>query len=133
MVTPQMEDMDEALLEDSKPLIANGTQLVPAASHRFAKNAQPDIYVEVYNPLLASGKVQVGIQVDIVERKTNSTIYSTGMTSINQFTHAGNPLVPLIFKLPMDKFPPGDYRMEVRGGDSQGNASPVRSTDFSLE
>jgi len=133
MITPQADDMDQALLEDTKPLIANGTQLVPAANHRFAKNRQPDIYVEVYNPLLTTGNVKVGIQVDIVERKTNSTIYSTGMTPINQFAHAGNPWVPLIFKLPMDKFPPGDYRMDVRGGDSQGNASPLRSTDFSLE
>jgi VWFA-related protein len=133
MVTPQAEDMDVALLENAKPLIANGTQLVPAASHRFSKSMQPDIYVEVYNPLLATGKVQVGIRVDIVERKSNSTIYSTGMTPINQYAHAGSSLVPLIFKLPMDKFPSGDYRMEVRGGDSQGNVPPVRSTDFSLD
>jgi hypothetical protein len=37
------------------------------------------------------------------------------------------------FKLPIDQLQVGDYRLEVRGRDSNGNASPVRSADFSIE
>jgi VWFA-related protein len=133
MVTPQTQDMDEALLENTKPLVANGVQVVPSASNRFAQNMQPDFYLEVYNPLLTTGKVQVGIRVNIVDRKTQRTIFSSGITPINQFAHAGNPLVALNFKLPISGLPPGDYRMEVQGGDSAGNVSPVRSADFSIE
>lgn len=89
--------------------------------------------MEVYNPLLTTGRVQVGIQVNIVDRKTQRPVYSSGMTPINQFAHPGNPLVPLNFKLPIETLSPGDYRMEVRGGDSDGNVSPVRRADFSIE
>lgn len=40
-LTPQAADMDESLLENTKPLIANGIQVVPSASNRFARVRGP--------------------------------------------------------------------------------------------
>jgi hypothetical protein len=89
--------------------------------------------VEIYDPILESGNPQIGILFDIVDRKTNQKVYSSNTISLNENIHPGNPLVPAIFKLPIDKLPPGDYRIEIQGRDSPGNTSPVRTGDFSVE
>jgi hypothetical protein len=132
-LAPRTEDIDEGLLENTKPLIAAGVQIVPSAGNRFTKNVPPIVYLEVYDPSLKSGDVRVGVQYKIVEPKTQSTVYTSGTTLINQYAREGNPLVPVGFRLPIDNFPPGDYRVEFWGRDSAGNTSAVRSGDFSIE
>ena len=52
---------------------------------------------------------------------------------IDELVQRGNPLVPVGLKLPIDQLQAGDYRLEIRGRDSMGNASPVRSADFTVE
>jgi VWFA-related protein len=126
-------DIDQKLIEGSVPMVANGLQVVPSSNSRFKKNMEPVVYVEVYDPLLESGNPQMGILFDIVNQKTKEKVYSSSTLPINENVHPGNPLVPAIFKLPMDKLPPGDYRIEIRGRDSAGNATPVRTGDFSIE
>ena len=126
-------DIDEGLIEGSAPMVANGMQVVPSSKNRFKKDMNPVVYVEVYDPLLESGNLQIGILFDIMDRKTKEKVYSSSTLPINENVHPGNPLVPAIFKLPMDKLPPGDYRIEIRGRDSAGNATPVRTGDFSIE
>jgi VWFA-related protein len=126
-------DIDQSLIEGSAPMVANDMQAVPSSNNRFKKDAQPVVYVEVYDPILESSNPQIGILFDIVDRKTNQKVYSSNTISLHENIHPGNPLVPAIFKLPMDKLPPGDYRIEIQGRDSPGNTSPVRTGDFSVE
>ena len=45
-------NMDAALLEERTPLVFKGMELVPSTSHRFAKSAEPVVYVEVFDPAL---------------------------------------------------------------------------------
>jgi len=132
-LTPQTEDMDEALLENSKPLVANGMQVVPSASNRFAKNAQPVVYVEVYDPLLKASPLQVGILFKIVDRSTNHLLYSSNTIPIRQPLRPGSPLIPVSFNLPIDQLPAGHYEIEVWARDSDGNMSAVKGSDFSVE
>jgi VWFA-related protein len=126
-------DIDQGLIEGSAPMVANGMQVVPSSSNHFRKDAQPVVYVEVYDPLLESSQPQMGILFDIVNRKTNQKVYSSNTLPLNEYVHQGNPLVPVIFKLPMDKLPAGDYTTEIWARDSAGNVSPVRTGDFSIE
>jgi VWFA-related protein len=126
-------NMDEALLEERTPLVFKGMQVVPSPNNRFGKSAQPVCYVEVYDPVLRQSMPSVGILFDIVDRKTNQQVFSSNTTLINDFVQRGNPLVPVGFNLPITKLQAGDYRIEIRGRDSNGNASPVRSADFTVE
>ena len=132
MLTPQVADMDESLLENTKPLIANGEEVVPSATNRFAKDSKPVAYVELYDPLAKTGNVKMGILFKVLERGTNHPVYSSNTIPISQEA-AGHPLVPAIFNLPIDKLQTGQYRMEVWGRDSDGNVSAVRSAAFSVE
>jgi hypothetical protein len=126
-------EVGQAMIKGILPLVVNGMQVFPSSSNRFKKGTQPVAYVEVYEPLLESGNPQIGIQFNIMDRKTHQKVYSSNTISLNQDIHPGHPMVPAIFNLPMDKLPPGDYRIEIQGRDSAANISPVRTGDFSIE
>ncbi len=127
-------NMDAALLEERVPLVFKDMELVPSASHRFAKSAQPMVYVEVYDPALKGPQTpRVGVLFSIIERKTNKEVLSSNTILVNDYAQPGNPLVPTGFRLPVDQLQPGDYRFEVKGRDEVGHVSTVRSADFSVE
>jgi VWFA-related protein len=132
-VTELIASMDEALLEERTPLVFKGMQVVPSPNNRFEKTANAYFYVEVYDPTLRHNMPNVGVLFNIVDRKTNQEVFSSNTMLINDLVERGNPLVPVGLKLPIDQLQAGDYRLEIRGRDSMGNASPVRSADFSVE
>ena len=125
--------MDQALVEERTPLVFQGMQIVPSANNRFAKNARPLMYVELFDPLLQTQDPRVGILFNIFDRKTNKEVFSSNTILVNQFVQEGSPLVPVGLNLPVEQLQTGDYRVEVRGRDSAGNASLVRSAEFSVE
>jgi VWFA-related protein len=126
--------MDAALLEERTPLVFNGMQLVPSTDYRFPKTAQPVAYVEVFDPILKDPTPpRVGVTYNIFDRKSNQNVFSSGTILINDYAQAGNPLVPVGVKLPVDKLPAGDYRLEIKGLDAVGNTSSVRVADFSVQ
>ncbi len=70
---------------------------------------------------------------NIIDKKTNQQVFSSNTILVNDFSKPGNPLVPMGFKLPLDKLQVGSYRFEIKGRDSSGNVSTVRSADFAVE
>lgn len=127
-------DMDAALLEDRTPLVVKGLQFVPAASYNFAKGDQPVVYLEVYDPALkASSPPRVGVEFNIIDRKTNKEVFSSNTVLIGEYVRPGNPLVPTGLKLPISQLQPGDYRFEVKGLDEIGHVSTPRSVDFTIQ
>ena len=127
-------NMRTVLHEERTPLVFKGMELVPSTSYRFAKSAQPVVYVEVYDPELKSpAPPSVGVLFNIVDKKTNQPAYSSNTILIDDYARSGNPLVPMGFKLPVERLQAGDYRLEIKGRDSSGHVSTVRSADFSIE
>ena len=114
-------------------MVAGGAQLVPSSSNHFRQGGQPVVYVEVYDPVLESSNPQMGILYNILNAKTNQKVYSSNTLPINGFAHPGNPLVPVMFRLPIDKLPAGDYTLEVWARDSAQNISPVQTGNFSID
>jgi hypothetical protein len=126
--------MDAALLEERTPLVFKDMELVPSTSCRFAKNSQPVVYVEVYEPALRGARnPRVGVLFNIIDRKSQQQVYSSNTILVNEYSEPGNPLVPVGFKLPVEQLQAGDYRFEIKGRDELGNVSTVRSADFSVE
>jgi VWFA-related protein len=127
-------NMDAALLEERTPLVFKGLQLVPSTSSRFSKGTPAVVYVEVYDPVLKGDEPpRVGVMYNIVDRKTNQQVYSSNTILINDYVQPGNPLVPVGFDLPIDQLQAGDYRFEIKGRDSLGHVSTVRSAEFSVQ
>ncbi len=46
---------------------------------------------------------------------------------------AGNAVVPVALKVPLDTLTAGDYRIDLRAMDSAGGISAVRSIEFRLD
>jgi VWFA-related protein len=126
-------DIDQKNVEGSVPMVAGGAQLVPSSSDHFKQGAEAVVYVEVYDPILEGSNPQMGILFNILNAKNDQKVYSSNTLPINRFARQGNPLVPVIFKLPTDKLPAGDYTLEIWARDSAQNVSPVQTGNFSVE
>ena len=90
--------------------------------------------MEIYEPHLLDQKPpDVGIELKILDLKTKVAKQDTGMIRMDKAIRAGNPVIPVGLKLPLDTLAPGSYRAELKAVDSAGNSSPVRSADFEVE
>jgi VWFA-related protein len=126
--------MDAELLEDKRPLVAQGMQITPSATNRFKTSDMAAVYVEVYEPLLAGpNPPKLGLELKVVDRKTGAQKIDAGFTNTASAISAGNPLVPLGMKLPVSSLPAGSYRVEVTALDSAGNSTKPSSADFEVE
>lgn len=127
-------DLDALLLEGHTPLVSQGMQITPSGIYRFKKTDTTALYVEIYEPLLAAQKDApvVGVELRVLDRKTNEAKQDTGMVSAGIFAKAGNPVIPVGLKLPIADLAPGSYRAEVKAVDS-ANSSAMRTADFEVE
>jgi hypothetical protein len=136
LATEMATGLDAELLSDRTPLVAMGIQLVPTGLCRFKKTDRAAFYAEIYDQLLASAdsaKVQVGMQYVVVDRKTGATKFDTGLTNVGPAIRAGNPVIPMALKLPLDKLEPGSYRVELKALDTAGQKAKPSSADFEVE
>lgn len=126
--------LDAALLEDRKPLIVRGMQIVPSASDHFKKTDNIIVYLELYAPILLSpNPPTIGVEMRVIDRKTGQQKVDTGAKDLTAATQAGNPVIPLGLRVPMDSITPGSYQIELRGFDSKGAMTAFHTADFEVE
>jgi len=126
-------DLDAVLLEGRTPLVAQGFQFNPAPAYRFKTTDHVAMYAEIYEPHTADKTPPVvGIQVRVLDRKTQEAKDDSGLMGVNREIHAGNPVIPVGLKIPVDKLAPGSYRVEVKAVDSLNNTK-TRVADFDVE
>jgi VWFA-related protein len=122
------------LLEERTPLVVKGFELTPSADHDFSRNEKVSVYLEIYEPApLQNDWEKVGVTLNVLDRKTNQQIYTTDTILVNEFVVKGSPVIPVALLVPLDKLPPGSYRLDAQARDSLGHASPVRSANFKLD
>jgi len=125
---------DSELLEDSKPLVVLGMQVFPSATNHFKKTDRAAVYVEVYDPLLATDKPpRIGLEYRIVDKTTGTQKLDVGFDDTKNMIKAGNPTVPVGLKLPIDTLAPGKYRVDLRAQDSLGNGTEFHVVEFEVE
>jgi hypothetical protein len=126
--------LDSQLLEDRKPLIAHGLQIVPSATNHFKKTDNGAAYIEIYDPLLAGDKPpQLGLEFRVIEKRTGQQKLDVGPLDTKDLIQPGNPMVPVAVKLPLATLEPGVYRVDLRAEDSVGNSTDFRIAEFELE
>jgi len=128
--------LDLALIEDRKPLIADGLQIVPAGNTTYSKSDLAIFYVELYDPLMASADSQnlpvVGLQMRVLDRKTGEQKVDTGLFRLDPQPLPGNSTIPLGEKIPVSTLAPGAYQLEVTAADSTGQ-NAKRTADFDIQ
>lgn len=128
--------LDVAMLEDKKPLIANGLEIVPTGTPTYSKEDLAIFYVEMYEPLLASGDAskapQLGIRMRVLDRKTGEQKSDTGLLALSPAPPVGEATIPMGSKLPVSGLPPGEYTLEFTVADS-ANRTAQRTADFDIQ
>jgi VWFA-related protein len=104
-------------LEGRTPLVAQGAQVVPSGSARFAKSEPAFFYFEVYGP----DALKARVRVRVLDRKTGEQKWDGGSFSLTAQSNAG--------KLPVDSLAAGSYQVEVTATDSAGK-EVKRTADF---
>jgi len=126
--------LDAELLEDKRPLVAQGMQFTPSASNRFKTSDTAAIYVEVYAPLLTTpNPPKLGLELKVLDRKSGAQKIDAGFTNTASAISPGNPVVPLGMRLPVGSLPAGSYRVEITALDSAGNSTKASTADFEVE
>lgn len=129
--------LDDVLLEDHTPLVVQGMQVVPTGASHFTKTENAVLYFEIYEPLMVTTQtnpLKVGVAYVVVNRKNGEKIIdNSGLIDLQTSAKAGNPVIPLGFKIPVDKLPAGAYRAELKAMDSAGNSSKPRTIEFDVD
>jgi VWFA-related protein len=138
-VTDMAADLEDVLLADRTPLVVQGMQVVPTGGTHFTKTDNAVIYVEIYEPLMASAPdaknpLKIGLMYVVVDRKSGEKkIDDSGLINLETSAKPGNAVIPLGIRIPMDKLPPGSYRAEIKAMDSAGNSTQQRTAEFEVE
>ena len=129
-------ELDAALIEDRVPLVTQGIQMTPYGSNRFKTSEKPVLYMEVYEPLLASADppkdLAVALQLRVLDTKTGEQKVDTGLYRIPLPEKGGSPVLATGSKVPVDELKPGSYRLVMSAVDSTGK-SFQRWADFDLQ
>jgi VWFA-related protein len=127
-----VEGLDQLLLEGRTPLIAAGMQVTPSGDSAFKKTDTAVCYLELYEPLNVDGNpVKVGVQLRVVDGKTGDQKVDSGLVEMTRYAQAGNPVVPIGLRIPVDQLAPGSYKLEIIGRDEKGGAAG-RTLDFQV-
>jgi VWFA-related protein len=127
------ESMDAVLIEDKVPLVALGVQTIPTGQYTFKNTDSPGIYLEAYEPgLVDENPPKLMMALKITDRKSGEQKVASGTMEIGaNYIHKGNPMVPIVLKLPVKDLPAGAYRLDIAVGDSTGKQMS-RSADFEV-
>jgi VWFA-related protein len=133
-VSDTESDLEADLLADRMPMIVQGIELTPSGSNHFKKTDHVVLYAQVYDPRLADpNPPTIGCQYAVIDQKTGKQVMATGGVPLANFVQKGNPVIPLALKVPVDAFPPGEYRLEMVAGEAGGVMSKVRTVTFTAE
>jgi len=129
--------LDDVLLSDHTPLVVQGMQVVPTGGTHFEKTDTAVLYFEVYEPLMVNTPttpLKVGVAYVVTDRKSGEKkVDNSGLIDLQASAKTGNPVIPLGFRIPVDKLPPGAYRAELKAMDSAGNTSKPRVVEFDVD
>ena len=101
-------NLDSVLLEGRSPLVAGAYQFTPTGVSRFKAADKVGMYFELYDPaLVGEQKPKVAVQIRILDGKTLDLKQDSGNVLVDNFVHAGSPVVPTGLLLPIEKLAAG--------------------------
>jgi hypothetical protein len=123
-------DLDPALLEGNKQLIAESHEVLPSGDYRCRPAEPCYCYLEIYDSSLAGLNPPIPKATIRIMEKPSGREASSGEFDLSRFVRAGNSVTPVIFQTPRD-LPAGAYTLEFRAASSTQVAA--RSVDFVVE
>jgi hypothetical protein len=69
----------------------------------------------------------------VVDAKTSEPKSDFPSLDVASYIEAGSTAIHIAREIPIDKLPPGSYRLEVQAADSAGKSTVWRTANFSVE
>jgi len=127
-------EIEADLLADRTPLVVGGVEVVPSGSNHFKKSELVALYAQVYEPRLVDpNPPSLRIAYRVVDLKTGKSVFESQNMDLASEIKKGNPVVPIGLKIPLNDFPPGNYRLDMQAYDTTGSLTAVRTVQFSAE
>jgi len=103
---PDEETADANLALQYVPLVSKGVQFTPTGDTHFRKGEPLFAYLEVYEPLLASGTTPtVQTQLRVTNTKTGQVKVDTGPRSAADWVQPGKSTIAIAEQIAVDKLP----------------------------
>src|ERR1700678_2782261 len=119
VLSSQRADLKEAIYnavkskdqaETTNPLVQDGQKLIPRVRRVFSKSRQMYVYLQAYEPGVASIQPLVAF---VTFYRGQSKVFETPPHSVTDALSNRLKTMPLRFDLSLDKLPPGEYNCQV--------------------
>jgi VWFA-related protein len=126
--------LDADLLADRAPMVVRDLELTPSGSNQFKKSDKAALYAQVYVPRLAEpNPPTVKCTYVVMDPKTGKALVGATGMDLATYIQKGSPVIPVAFKLPLEKLDPGEYLLEVQASEGPGDLTQVRTVKFVVQ
>ena len=126
--------LDADLLADRAPMVVRDMELTPSGSNHFKKSDKAALYAQIYVPRLTEpNPPTVKCTYVVMDPKTGKPLVGASGMDLASYIKKGSPVIPVAFKLPLDKLDPGEYLLEVQASEGPGDLTQVRTVKFVVQ
>ena len=126
--------LDADLLADRVPMVVRDMELTPSGSNHFKKSDKAALYAQIYVPRLTEpNPPTVKCTYVVMDPKTGKALVGATGMDLASYIQKGSPVIPVAFKLPLDKLDPGEYLLEMQASEGPGDLTQVRMVKFVVQ
>ncbi|MFZ1976080.1 MAG: hypothetical protein WAU89_24775, partial [Candidatus Acidiferrales bacterium] len=126
--------LDADLLADRTPLVVKDVQFTPSGSNRFKKSEKAALYTQIYVPRLTEpNPPTVKFTYMVMDPKTGKPLVGASAVDVTGYVQKGSPMIPVAFKLPLERLDKGEYMLEMQASEGPGDLTPISAVKFVVE
>ena len=115
-------------LVEANPLVQDGQKLIPSITHVFRKDQNLYVYLEVYDPGVATDKPSVAATLSFYRGKTKS--FESQPVRLDAFALKRAQTLPIKFQTPLAQLAAGRYTCQVNIVDENGRKFGFARTEI---
>jgi hypothetical protein len=116
------------------PLVSKDILYAPAGDTSFAKGEALFVYFEVYEPqLMENSAMPVSVRMRVLDSKTGNIEEDFAPIDATSYKQTGSSVLRIGRKVPIERLPKGNYRLEVQATTPTGGSTTWRTANFSVE
>ena len=126
--------LDADLLADRTPLVVKDLEFTPSGSNRFKKSEKAALYTQIYVPRLTEANPPtVKFTYMVMDPKSGKPLVGATAVDVTSYEQKGSPMIPVAFKLPLEKLEKGEYLLEMQASEGPGDLTAISAVKFVVE
>ncbi|MGB8440803.1 MAG: hypothetical protein WCE26_15510, partial [Candidatus Acidiferrales bacterium] len=126
--------LDADLLADRTPLVVKDLEFTPSGSNRFKKSEKAAFYTQIYVPRLTEpNPPTVKFTYMVMDPKSGKPLVGASSVDVTSYEQKGSPVIPVAFKLPLEKLEPGEYLLETQASEGPGDLTAISAVKFVVQ